>query len=66
VWFTCLAGLDATGHYFATQDQIDELADVLQAGNGVEASAARVAGEELGAIREVGRHSNCPPNFILD
>ena len=36
------------------QDRIDELADVLQAGNGVEASAARVADEELGAIREDG------------
>ena len=36
------------------QDRIDELADVLQAGNGVEASAARVAYEELGAIREDG------------
>ena len=34
------------------QDRIDELADVLKAGNGVEASAARVADEELGAIRE--------------
>ena len=31
------------------QDRIDELADVLQAGNGVEASAARIADEELGA-----------------
>jgi hypothetical protein len=36
------------------QDRIHELADVLKAGNGVEASAARVANEELGAIREDG------------
>ena len=36
------------------QDRIDELADVLKAGNGVEASAGRVADEELGAIREDG------------
>ena len=36
------------------QGRIDELADVLKAGNGVEASAARVADEELGAIREDG------------
>ena len=36
------------------QDRIGELADVLPAGNGVEASAARVADEELGAIREDG------------
>jgi hypothetical protein len=31
------------------QDRIDELADVLKAGIGVEASAGRVADEELGA-----------------
>ena len=31
------------------QDRIHELADVLKAGNGVEASAASVADEELGA-----------------
>jgi hypothetical protein len=31
------------------QDQIAELADVLKAGNGVEASAVRVADEKLGA-----------------
>jgi len=36
------------------QDRIDELADVLKAGNGVEASAGRVADEELGALREDG------------
>ena len=36
------------------QDRINELADVLKAGNGVEASAARVADEELGAIRGDG------------
>jgi hypothetical protein len=36
------------------QDRIDKLADVLQAGNGVEASAAKVADEELEAIREDG------------
>ena len=36
------------------QDRIDELADVLQAGDGLEASAGRVADEELGAIREDG------------
>src|ERR1035438_5634237 len=33
------------------QDRIDELADVLKAGNGVEASAGRVADEELGHPR---------------
>ena len=36
------------------EDRIDEFADVLKAGNGVEASAARVADEELGAIRGDG------------
>src|ERR1035438_570737 len=36
------------------QDRIHELADVLKARNGVEASAARVADEELGAIHEDG------------
>jgi hypothetical protein len=36
------------------QDRIHELADVLKAGNGVEASAGRVADEDLGAIREDG------------
>ena len=34
------------------QDRIEELADVLRVGNGMEASAGRVADEELGAIRE--------------
>jgi hypothetical protein len=34
------------------KDRIDELADVLKVGNGMEASAARVADEELTAIRE--------------
>jgi hypothetical protein len=36
------------------QDRVDELADILQARTGVEASAARVAHEELEAIREDG------------
>jgi hypothetical protein len=36
------------------QDRIEELADVLRVGNGMEASAGRVADEELGAIREDG------------
>ena len=36
------------------QDRTDELAGVVQAGNGVEASACRVADKELGAIREDG------------
>ena len=39
------------------QDRIDELADVLKAGNGVEASAARVADEELGATGECRRQN---------
>jgi hypothetical protein len=51
--FACLAGLDRP-LFRDVQDRIDELADVLQAGNGVEASAAGVADEELGAIREDG------------
>ena len=50
-----VSGFGRKGQLFRdVQDRIDELADVLQAGNGVEASAARVADEELGAIREDG------------
>jgi hypothetical protein len=48
-----LSGSGRKGPLFRdVQDRIDKLADVLKAGNGVEASAVRVADEELGTIRE--------------
>jgi hypothetical protein len=39
------------------QDRINELAHLLKAGNGVEASAGRVADEELGATGECRRQN---------
>jgi hypothetical protein len=50
-----VSGSGRNGPLFSdVPDRIDKLADVLKAGNGVEASAARVADEDLGAIREDG------------